>query len=167
MTSTAKPVKKGGQGRVRRANDPRLRKWEPRHELFAQAYCAGRTPGDAYLLAGQGDNSRNAYDWLKWPPMMARIKQISTERVHRLSLDRDKMILKLLDTYERASASDQHMAAVKCLDQLAKMLDLYPTEKQQLEVTLISKPAPEPTKQIELSVEDWREQFSPKEITQQ
>ena len=99
--------------------------------------------------------------------MVTASKPDHRRRVARLSLDRDKMILKLLDTYELATAEKQHMAAVKALDQMIKMLDLYPTEKQQLEVTLISKPAPEPTKQIELSVEDWKEQFSPKEIIHQ
>ena len=168
MTSTRKP-RKGGQGRVISQADPRVRRWEPKHDIFAEAYCAGRTATEAYVLAGQSEasNGRGAKEWLKWEPMRKRIRQITVDRVHRLSLDRDKMILKLLDAYEKSFAAEQMMAAVKCLDQLAKMLDLYPTEKQQLEVTLISKPAPEPTKQIELSVDDWRNQFSPKEISHQ
>ena len=53
------------------------------------------------------------------------------------------------------------------MDQVPKLLDLYPTDKQQLEVTLINKPASEPTNVVELSVEDWESSSRRRRVTQQ
>jgi len=144
-------------------------RWLPRHDIFAEALVAGRTIKDAFTLAGGKSHSggSSAQRWLAWPPMIERIAVLKAERMNRLALDRDQVILNLMDTYAAAHRADQHMAAVRAMDQIAKLLDLYPTDKQQLEVTLINKPASDPTKVIELSVEDWKAQFSPKEIIQQ
>lgn len=165
MPVARRPVKDGpsvsGQSRTQR--------WLPRHDIFAEAVVAGRTIKDAFTLASgsKGSGGGTAQKWLNWPPMIERIALLRAERLNRLALDRDQVILNLMDTYTAAHRADQHMAAVRAMDQISKLLDLYPTDKQQLEVTLISKPASEPTNVVELSVEDWREQFSPKEITQQ
>jgi hypothetical protein len=144
------------------------RKWLPKHDIFAEALVAGRTIKDALTLAGVTPNSHSISSrWLAWEPMKARLAVLRADRMHRLALNKDQVVLNLIDTYNGALRADQYMAAARCMDQIAKLLDLYPTERQQMEVHLIAKPALEPTKQIELSVEDWKGQFSPKEITRQ
>jgi hypothetical protein len=136
--------------------------------VFAEALVNGRTIKDAYTLAGGGRSNGGGAPqrWLAWEPMKRRIAVLRAERMSRLALDKDQVILNLVDAYSNAMRADQYMAAARCMDQVAKLLDLYPTEKSQMEVHLIAKPALEPTKQIELSVEDWRGQFSPKEVQQ-
>lgn len=146
------------------------RRWLPRHDIFAAAIVSGRSIRDAFVLAGGAPHdggTQTSQTWLRWPPMIEKIARLKAERLNQLALDRDQVVLNLVDTYNNAMRADQYMAAVRAMDQVAKLLDLYPTDKQQLEVTLISKPASDPTKVIELSVEDWRDQFSPKEVTQQ
>jgi hypothetical protein len=145
-------------------------RWLPKHDIFAEALVAGRSIKDAFTLASGGKvhpGGSTAQGWLKWPAMIEKLAMLRAERLNRLALDRDQVILNLMDTYTAAHRADQHMAAVRAMDQISKLLDLYPSDKQQVEVTLINKPAAEPTKVVELSVEDWKEQFSPKEITQQ
>src|SRR6185295_10434378 len=147
------------------------RTWLPKHDIFAEAIVAGRSIKDAFTLAGgtagAAAGGSTAQHWLKWPVMIERLAMLRADRLNRLALDRDQVILNLMDTYNAAHRADQHMAAVRAMDQIAKLLDLYPSDKQQLEVTLINKPAAEPTNVVELSVEDWKEQFSPKEIIRQ
>src|SRR6185295_189600 len=147
------------------------RRWLPKHDVFAEAIVAGRSIKDAFTLAGGSAGGAaggsTANHWLKWPVMIERLAMLRADRLNRLALDRDQVILNLMDTYNAAHRADQHMAAVRAMDQIAKLLDLYPSDKQQLEVTLINKPAAEPTNVVELSVEDWKEQFSPKEIIRQ
>lgn len=166
MTATRGPVK----GIRFAATDERLTKrWLPQHDIFAEALVNGRSIKDAFILArGKAEaGGGTAQRWLKWPAMIAKIALLRADRLNRLALDKDQVVLNLVDTYNNAMRADQYMAAVRAMDQVAKLLDLYPTDKQQLEVTLINKPASEPTDVIELSVEDWRNQFSPKEITGQ
>jgi len=144
-------------------------KWLPKHETFAEAIVSGRTIKDAFLLAtGTVQNGGSGSQrWLAWPEMKARIAILRAERMGRLALDKDQVILNLMDTYSNAMKADQYMAAVRAMDQVAKLLDLYPSDKSQIDIRLIAKPATEPGKQIELSVEDWKSQFSPRQIVEQ
>lgn len=168
MTATSGAVKEDPQPAKTQITRGR-RRWLPKHDVFAEALVAGRSIKESYTLAGGLDivGGGTAQAWLRWPPMIAKIALLRAERINRLALDKDQIVLNLVDTYNNAMRADQYMAAVRAMDQVAKLLDLYPTDKQSLEVTLINKPASEPTKVLELSVEDWRNQFSPKEIVQQ
>jgi len=157
-----RPAKTGKPG-------PKQR-WMPRHDIFAEAIVNGRTIKDAFTLAtGKpgGSGGSTAQKWLAGEPMKAKITVLRAERLNRLALDRDQVILNLMDVYSNAMRADQYMAATRAMDQVAKLLDLYPSETSKMEVHLIAKPATEPGKTVELSVEDWKEQFSPREITQQ
>src|SRR3954469_7663687 len=146
------------------------KRWLPKHDTFAEAIVSGRTIKDSFTLATgapETGGGGTAARWLVWPIMKARIAVLRAERMGRLALDKDQVILNLMDTYSNAMKADQYMAAVRAMDQVAKLLDLYPSDKSQIDIRLIAKPATEPGKQIELSVEDWKSQFSPKEIIQQ
>ena len=168
MTATNEAVK--GEPRMAKTQKTTKRRWLPRHDIFAAAIVSGRSIKDAFVLAGgarHDGGTQTSQTWLRWPPMIERIAVLRAERMNSLALDKDQVILNLVDTYNQAMRADQYMAAVRAMDQVAKLLDLYPTDKQQLEVTLINKPASDPTKVVELSVEDWKNQFSPKEVTQQ
>jgi hypothetical protein len=169
MPSTAAGSKPDPK-RPAKSGKSRQQQWLPRHDIFAEAIVSGRTIKDAFTLAtGKpgGAGGSTAQSWLDWSLMKARITVLRAERLNRLALDRDQVILNLMDIYSNAMRADQYMAATRAMDQVAKLLDLYPTEKSQMEVHLIAKPATEPGATVELSVEDWKEQFSPREITQQ
>lgn len=162
------PSTKGAVKVPSKSGTSREGRWLPRHDTFAEALVSGRTIKDAFTLAGGNPNGGGtSQKWLAWEPMKRKIALLRADRMSRLALDKDQVILNLIQIYSNAMRADQYMAATKAMDQVAKLLDLYPTEKSQMEVHLIAKPATEPGKQIELSVEDWREQFSPREIIQQ
>jgi hypothetical protein len=160
---------KGDPRRPAKSGKTRQAQWLPRHDIFAEAIVNGRTIKDAFTLAtGKGSpGGSTAQKWLAWEPMKARITVLRAERLNRLALDKDQVILNLMDVYSNAMRADQYMAATRAMDQVAKLLDLYPSETSKMEVHLIAKPATEPGKTVELSVEDWKEQFSPREIVQQ
>lgn len=146
----------------------RVRKFEAKHEIFAQEIAAGSTHVDAYIKAGMGvANARTAGPivWMKWSKMRDRIEELLSARRIALDINADKLILKFWTVHDRALGAEDFTGACKALENIGKLLDLYPSDKSQVDIHLIVKPAREPTKQIELSVEEWQEQWSPKEIT--
>jgi hypothetical protein len=92
---------------------------------------------------------------------LARGREIAAKR---LNITVDDLVQQLLDARQIALSSDpaQVSAAVAATMGVGKLLGLVVDKS---DVTIRSKPALLPTKQLELSEDDWRRQFDPKHVT--
>jgi len=69
-------------------------RWMAKHDIFAEAIVNGRTIKDAFTLAGGNPNGGSTPSrWLSWGPMKDKIARLRAERMDRLALDRDQVIL--------------------------------------------------------------------------
>lgn len=90
-----------------------------RHELFAQAVASGKTPTDAYSLAGFEPSNCNGFRLLTRESVRKRVNEIQSAMAARLVKQayytREWVAEQLIDNVERAKAAGDFGAATSAL----------------------------------------------------
>jgi len=136
---------------------------------FARNVVAGMTQQQAMIDAGytpstaRGDTGTKTQRRQDFQDELARLR---AGMARRLNITLDSLILDLAQDREAARLLDRPEGAARITMQMATLLG-FTGDKQQVDITIINKPLPYPTKENQLSVDEWIERFSPKEITHQ
>jgi phage terminase small subunit len=139
----------------------------PKQRLFVLAIVKGATYSEAYKKAGFKSNvpatiHSNASKVLQIPKVKAAIEGARLAAAQRAEITVDTIIERLERAYEVALTVDppQTSAAVAAAMGQAKVLGLV-IDRSQVDV-VHHKPAPFPTKTLELSQAEWLAQFDQK-----
>ena len=140
----------------------------PREEAFCQGIVAGLTKKAAYEAAGYGATSQDSqktqvYKLIRIPEIHFRIQWLRMRQAMRLNVTMNSLVEELAVAYEVAQATGNANAMVASVMAKAKLLGFIDAPDKDA-VGSITKPSPIPTDVVELSEEDWRQQFAPKQI---
>lgn len=151
---------------VRPASAKHLNKLSANHRRFAQLLAAGVKQMDAFAAAGFAvgakSSSRECERLAAQPLIQALKQQIEAENRIRLNVSVESLILELEDARLQAISLDRPGDAVKAIEGKAKVLGLM--RERDVQISIIAKPALEPGAPIELSIEEWQRQWSPKPL---
>jgi hypothetical protein len=133
-----------------------------RERLLAHGIVGGLSRTAAYRKAGYAASAQSK-DIETRPRFVRYVTQLRDRQVERLDYSVDNLCARL--EYIAFSACDekQYGAAVSAVMGIAKMMG-HLTDKTEIELHMISKPAREPTTELTLSPEQWQRQFAPKQI---
>lgn len=105
-----------------------------RHELFAQAIASGKTPTDAYTLAGFVPNGANGSRLLSVESVRKRVSEIQSAMAARLVKQayytREWVVEQLIDNVERAKAAKDYGAANAALRLLGAERSMFITRTE-------------------------------------
>jgi phage terminase small subunit len=143
----------------------------PRQEAFAQNLVAnGMNATAAYKAAGYSAKkdvtARNgAHELLTNPYVAARVSELQKLAAVKHGISLESLTRDLLRLRDRADQLEQISAAVAALALVAKMHGLI-TDKAQIDV-IHDKPARLPTKQLELTEDEWLRLYAKESPTRQ
>lgn len=132
-----------------------------KQERFVLLIVKGEAQSTAYEQAGYGVKSKkvaatNASNLMKNPNVQGRLAELQAALAVRTVVSLDGLTADLLDIKAKAVANGSFGPAVAAVVAVAK-LHGFMVDRQ--EVTVQHRPAPLPTKILELSEDDWIEQF--------
>ena len=134
-----------------------------RREKFAQGLAEGLSGAEAYRRAGYRGKGHSAEaassQILRNLEVQQRVADLRGRTAERAEITRDTIIAELEEARQLALQLGQAGAAVQAAMGIAKVLGLV---VDRAELSLIThKPSLVPTKELELSEEEWRRQFVP------
>lgn len=132
-----------------------------KQERFCLLIVKGETQTRAYELAGYSVRSKqvaatNASNLMKNPNVQGRIQEVQTALTAKTIITLESLTDDLMDTRRKALAAGSFGPAVAASVAVAR---LHGFMVERSEVTVMNKPAPLPTKILELSEDEWKEQF--------
>lgn len=132
-----------------------------KQERFVLLIVKGETQSRAYEQAGYSVKSlkvaaTNASNLMKNPNVVGRIAEIQGALAVRTIVTLDGLTMQLDEIRKKAIANDSYGPAVAAVVAIAK-LHGFMVERQ--EVLIHHRPAPLPTKVLELSETEWLQQF--------
>jgi phage terminase small subunit len=132
-----------------------------KQERFVLLIVKGETQSTAYEKAGYGVKSTkvaatNACNLLKKPNIQGRIAELQASLAQKTVITLESLTEELRDIKAKALAAGSFGPAVAAVVAVAK-LNGFMVDKTEL--TVNHRPAPLPTKIIELSEDEWIEQF--------
>ena len=134
-----------------------------RQEAFCRGLAEGKPASRSYVEAGYNARGNaaevNAARLLRKAQVANRLREMQAKHARRVEKTVADVIADLDRLRDQAFATGQISAGVAAVMGAAKILGMI-TDKSQLE-QVQHKPSPIPTTRIELSVEEWREQFDP------
>lgn len=139
-----------------------------RVEDFCLNIVRGMRPSQAALAAGYKPGycrSDGPSLMLKRPEVVDRIETLRAYHARRLSYDVSRIIKEIESVQERARLEGKLAVELAAISEKAAMLGLKPKEASQIDVNVTYKPSPVPTKKLDLTVDEWQELWSPKEIS--
>lgn len=133
-----------------------------RQEMFILYILKGEAQAKAYTLAGYKAANENvadasAHKLLSSPKVATRLNELRQVVQIRHVVTTDSLTTLLFQDREDARKAGKWAASVSALQLIAKLHGLL-IDRSEVEVT--HRPAPLPTKLLELSEEEWREQFA-------
>jgi hypothetical protein len=136
-------------------------KLNPRMERFCFLIVKGEIQSTAYEQAGYSTRSKevaaaNACNLLKIPKVQARIQELRGELVKRTMISLESLTDDLIDIRDKAIKAGSFGPAVQSVIAIARMHGFM---VDKAELTVMHRPAPLPTKVLELSEDDWVRQF--------
>ena len=140
----------------------------PKQERFCLLIVKGETNSKAYDLAGYQTSSRrvtevNASKLLRSPSIQAKIAELQRYAAQKALINLESLTEDLLRLRERSVELEQMSAAISAHALLARLHGLLVDHKT---VDVVHhKPAPLPTKQLELTEDEWRRQFDKKQLS--
>ncbi len=107
-----------------------------RQELFVREYLLDLTPADAYVRAGYRVTTRetayvNSCKLLKNTKVLEAVEKAQAERMTRLELDADWVVLGFRMIYLMAKTDGQYTVALRALENIGKYLGLYAEHNRQ------------------------------------
>ena len=146
----------------------RSRKFLDVDRRFCTFIAAGRSEEEAYTAAG--------YHHLKNPPPLEEVWQLPKLRtlvnqlkaIRGIALDvtTDSLIAEIEEVRLTAKALAQPKIQLQATMAKAELLGML-VDHKEVQHTHVSLPSPTPTRRIEMTAEEWTEQWAPREITQQ
>ncbi len=138
-----------------------MSRWTQRQEKFCLLIIKGEPQYAAYEQAGYNVKSRavadaNASKLLKTPKIQKRMEELRSGMAKRSDISLDTLTERLVRTYDAAMVAGSFGPAVQAVGVLAKMYGLMIDKS---EVTVHHRPAPLPTKVLELTEAEWVRQF--------
>ena len=94
------------------------------------------------------------------PDVIVRVHELQREHATRLNMTVDDHIARLLEMYELARRKEQPANGIAAVWAMAKILGHITDRRETTEI--VHKPSPILTTVVELTEEQWLEQFSPK-----
>ena len=145
---------------------PRRTKLDDRLRRLCANVVAGMSHVQAALDAGYtASSSRSTHigKLLDLPLVANEIARLRAVQAKRLNITMDALILDLWQDREACRQMGQPAAAANVTMKMATLLG-FMKDKLPGDTIFINKPLGEPSKLIEMSVEEWVAEFSPKEI---
>lgn len=132
-----------------------------KQERFVLLIVKGETQSTAYEKAGYGVKSTkvaatNASNLMKKPNIQGRIAELQANLAKKTVITLESLTQELLDIKAKAVAAGSFGPAVAAVVAVAK---LHGFMVDKSEVLVNHRPAPLPTKILELSEDEWVEQF--------
>lgn len=136
----------------------------PKEDRFCVLHAAGVPMRKAFVDAGYSAKSVGSgiHRILQKPACQERLAFLRKQAGIKFEITAPAIAEKLELAYKHAMLDSQFGAAVSAAMGLAKLGGLL-IDKQEVHHTVV-RPSREPTKEIELSVEDWTERFKPKAL---
>lgn len=136
-------------------------KLTPRQERFCLLIVKGETQSTAYEQAGYSVRSREVAavkgsELVRKGNIAARIAELQERAAAKAVVTLESITQELLDITRLAKAAGSFTAAVAAQVAIAKMNHIF---IEQSEVTVMHRPAPLPTKVLELTEDEWLRQF--------
>jgi hypothetical protein len=133
----------------------------PKQQRFCLLIVEGETQSKAYQLAGYSVKSErvasaNASQLLDKPNIRSFIAEQQEKAAKRTLITLDSLTTDLMDIRTKALAAGSFGPAVQALTVVARLHGLL---VEKAELTVMHRPAPLPTKILELSEDDWIRQF--------
>lgn len=133
----------------------------PKQEAFCLLIVKGETQSSAYEQAGYSSTSlavtaTSANKLLKIPKIQARVAELRGALVRKTMITLESLTDDLINIRDKSVAAGSYGPAVQSVLALARLHGLL-IEKS--EVSIMHRPAPLPTKVLELSEDDWVRQF--------
>jgi hypothetical protein len=135
--------------------------------LFVLEIAKGRSGVEAYRAAGyRGEGhvaEAGASEILKKPEVKKAIGGLQKAAVAKALVTLDTLVCDLMRLRNIAIEDRQVSQGVQAVAALCKLLGFY-VDKQQVDGQLVLyKPSPVPTKQTEMSVEEWQALWEPRD----
>jgi hypothetical protein len=132
-----------------------------RQEAFCRSLTEGHSQFEAYQMAGYRSKGRNAIDahsarLARNGKIVKRLHELKAEAAKRTKKTVASLVAELDEVIAFARECHNPSAMVAAIVQQGRLLGLE--APRQLEV--MHRPAPLPTKVLELTEEEWRQQFS-------
>ena len=139
---------------------------DERMRQFCENYVAGMNRVEAMLAAGYSVSMARS-GWgsaaLKRPIIQEEIERLRAVQAKRLNITIDSLILELDRDRAECRALNRPEGAANITVKMATLLG-FMKDKLPGDTIFINKPLAEPSKLIEMSVDEWVAEFSPKEI---
>ena len=137
-----------------------------RKRMFCRHIVAGMNQKDAALAVGYAPSVARNQDigkLLKKPEIQDELARLRAEQAVRLNISMDQLILELVADREACRTLNRPEGAANITMKIAVLLG-FTGDKPVMDITIINKPLPYPTREIEMSVDEWVSKWSPKEI---
>lgn len=139
-----------------------------RYERFAQGIAKGKSQPDAYVYAGYNPSAKNkdtnAGHVARRPEVAARVAELLAKQQQRIGVTVDALVLELDEMFKLAKRTKQPAAGVGAILAKGKLLGLI-TDRVESETT-VRKPARRPTSETQMSLDEWKDKFEPKDKLQ-
>jgi hypothetical protein len=139
---------------------------DDREARFARNLIAGMNQQMAMIEAGYSASSaRSNMGALvqRRQYFIDEMERLRAVQHKRLAVTIDTIIIELYRDRDMARRLEQPAVAAGITMHMAKVLGFL-EDRQQVDITIINKPLAVPTKELELSVDEWIARWSPKEI---
>jgi phage terminase small subunit len=132
-----------------------------KQERFCLLIVKGEAQSTAYEQAGYKCRTKqiaatSASTLMKNPNIIGRIQEVQAALTAKTIITLESLTEDLMDTRQKALAAGSFGPAVAASVAVAR---LHGFMVERSEVTVMNKPAPLPTKILELSEDEWKEQF--------
>ena len=144
----------------------RARELDTRQRMLCRHIVAGMDQKDAALAAGYAPSvARNDLigKLLAQPLFQDELARLRAEQAVRLNISMDRLILELVEDREACRALNRPEGAANITMKIAVLLG-FTGDRPVMDITIINKPLPYPTREIEMSVDEWVSKWSPKAI---
>jgi len=140
---------------------------DQRYELFCWGIVKGLSQADAYRNAGYSRSGkkpsmRHLTVLMKKPAIIRRIEELRANMRYKLKISVESLVVDLVDSRQRAIKAGEIGNEINATMAIARLLGFL-VEKNEL-VLAIAKPLPVPTKELDLSIEEWQKRWAPKEL---
>lgn len=135
-----------------------------RERTLAHALLGGMSRTAAFRKAGYANSTvADADSILNRPHFVRYMAAARLRQVERLDYSVDNLCARLEHVYFEALALGQTGSAVQAVLGIGKLMG-HMTDRTEVEMHIISKPARETTELVTLSPEEWQRQFAPKRV---
>lgn len=135
----------------------------PQQRTVAKLIAAGHSYKDAFAEAGYETEYPYTSELLTLPKFRYYLFHLRERMAERTYQSVDLLIKQLDDVRLLAMVDRQVGGAVSAIMAKAKLLG-YLVDKSEIEMHILNKPSRDPTPVVELSVDEWMEQFGPRQL---